>query len=180
MHIIVGLGNPGKKFENTRHNVGFMALDFFAEKNSFPDFEIVKKYESLISEKDDIILVKPQTFMNESGRAVKSVFKNTKSTLIIIHDDIDMPLGKLKISKDSGAGGHKGVESIIQALGSKDFIRLRIGIETDKEKKAEEVVLKKFTKEEQEVINTAISKVADAINLFIEEGLEKTMNEYNR
>src|SRR5579863_2309192 len=154
MFIIVGLGNPGKKFEKTRHNAGFMVLDFFAHKNEFPEFEISKKYESLVSEKNDVLLVKPQTFMNDSGRAVKEVLKNSKEAmLVVVHDDIDVPLGKIKFSKDSGAGGHKGVDSIIQHLGTKDFIRLKIGVKTD-ESLAEEVVLKKFTKEEQKILRS--------------------------
>src|SRR5258706_10245849 len=144
MTIIVGLGNPGEKFKNTRHNVGFMAIDFFAEKNGFPEFELLKKYNSLVSEKDGIILAKPQTFMNDSGKTVKLMLKNQKeATLIVVHDDIDLPLGKIKFSKDSGAGGHKGVDSIIQQLGNNNFIRLKMGIATDN-KNAEEAVLKKL------------------------------------
>src|SRR3989344_2556613 len=131
MFIIVGLGNPGEKFKRTRHNVGFMAVDFLAKENNFPDFKISKKYNSLISDKDNMILVKPQTFMNESGNAIKKLISNFKfqiSNLVVVHDDIDLPIGTLKISKDSGAGGHKGVESIIQTVNNKNFIRFRIGI----------------------------------------------------
>ncbi len=182
MIIIVGLGNPGEKFKNTRHNVGFMAVDFFAKKNQLPEFELSKKYNSLISKKENIILVKPQTFMNESGTAVKSIIKNSKETeLIVVHDDIDLPLGKIKFSKDSGAGGHKGVDSIINSLGNKNFIRLKIGVGSNGQKvKAEKVVLKKFTKEEKEILKNVIEKSTESLNFFVKEGLEKTMNEYNR
>ena len=182
MLILVGLGNPGKKFDNTPHNAGFEALDFFAQKNDFPEFEFSKKYNSLISEKDDVLLAKPQTFMNESGVSVKEILKNKKeATLLVIHDDIDLPLGKIKFSQGNGAGGHKGVDSIIQHLGSKDFIRLKIGVGKEGEKiPAEEIVLKKFTKEEQEILQRIMEKSAQALNLLIEEGIEKTMNEYNR
>lgn len=181
MMVIIGLGNPGKKFDNTRHNAGFMAIDFFAQQNGFPEFELSKKYESLISEKDEVMLAKPETFMNESGIAVYKMAKSYKlktKSLIVIHDDIDMPLGKIKFSKDSGAGGHKGVDSIINALGRKDFIQLKIGIETG-DQEAKEVVLKKFSKEEMNILKETISRSVDALDMLIQEGLEKAMNEYN-
>lgn len=184
MIIIVGLGNPGEKFKNTRHNAGFMAIDFFAKKNNFPDFKLSKKYDSLISEKDSIILVKPQTFMNESGTAIKKItrpYPIDANPLIIVHDDIDLPLGKLKIVKDRGPAGHKGVESIIKNVGNKNLIRFRIGIQSQKgkPKNPENFVIKNFTKEEKNSIDTTIEKTAEALDFFIENGLEKTMNEYN-
>ncbi len=196
MIIIVGLGNPGTKFNHTRHNTGFMAIDFFAKKNDFPDFTSSKKYHSLVSEGTiektspnsdghqnhgtKVFLVKPETFMNESGKALASILKNKNdATLIVIHDDIDMPLGKIKFSKDSGTGGHKGVNSIIQHLGNNNFIQLKIGIATNDEK-AEDVVLKKFTKEEEEILGQIIEKSAKSLDYLINNGLEKTMNEYNR
>jgi len=180
MIIIVGLGNPGKKFEHTRHNAGFGVLDFFVKQNEFPEFVESTKYDSLISENNDVLLAKPQTFMNESGKAVQSLLKNKNSvTLIVVHDDIDLGLGKMKFSKDSGAGGHKGVDSIIQHLGNNNFIRLKIGVATG-DHKAEEVVLEKFSKEEQEVLDSVIKKSAEALKKLIDEGLEKAMNEYNK
>ena len=195
MIIIVGLGNPGEKFEHTRHNTGFMAVDFFAQKNEFPEFEMSKKYESLTSRKDDILLAKPQTFMNESGKAVRKLtthYKLPTTHLVVVHDDIDLPLGKLKISKDSGAGGHKGVNSIITALGKKDFVRIKIGIcppatavggvpsgGGSKPKEVEKFVLKKFTKEEMEALKETIKKSVDALDMLIKEGLEKAMNQFN-
>ena len=203
MLVIVGLGNPGEKFEKTRHNVGFMAVDFFAVENNFPDFKMEKKYNALLSQNEEIILAKPQTFMNESGCSVKKVLNHSpwlnsskglisqgeiiqlgKSkilNLIVIHDDIDLPLGKLKISKNSGAGGHKGVESIINNLGTNNFIRFKIGIcpEKGKPKSVESFVIKKFTKEELIVIEETIKKTSDALDLLIKEGSEKAMNRYN-
>lgn len=179
MTIIVGLGNPGKKFESTRHNAGFMVVDFFAAKDNFPEFQLSKKYESLISEKDGVILAKPQTFMNESGRAVKNLLNNKEAPLIVVNDDIDIPLGKFKISKDSGAGGHKGVDSTIVALGTKDFARIKIGVATN-DQKAEEVVLQNFSLQEQETLNEVIKQSAEALKKLIDEGLEKAMNEYNK
>lgn len=210
MVLIVGLGNPGEKFKNTRHNVGFMAVDFFAKKNNFPEFELSKKYHSLISEKivkeispnfngrenkeNKIILVKPQTFMNESGKAVKKLISNALarrtfasskfqiSNLVVIHDDMDLPLGKLKIVKERGSAGHHGVESIIESVGNKNLIRCRFGIQphNGKPKNPESFIIKNFTKEEQIILNSAIEKTTEALEFFIENGLEKTMNEYNR
>jgi len=191
MIIIIGLGNPGKKFERTRHNVGFMAVDEFARKNNFPEFKLSKKYNAEISEgiigEEKIILVKPQTFMNDSGVAVKNLtthYKDPKgaptTNLIVIHDDIDLELGKIKIIKERGSAGHKGVESIIKSIGNDGLIRIRIGIGGPKDVKAMKIVLKKFSAEEQKTIDRVLQKTADALNVFIKEGLEKTMNEYNK
>jgi PTH1 family peptidyl-tRNA hydrolase len=179
-HVIVGLGNPGAKFERTRHNAGFMALDLFAEKNGFPEFEFSKKHNALVSEDNDIVLVKPQTFMNESGKTISS-FKLPATSFIVIHDDIDLPLGTLKFSHASGSGGHKGIDSIINALGSNQIARLRIGIcpPAGKPATVETFVIKKFTPEEMETLSPAIGKAAQAIDCFIAHGLEKAMNEYN-
>ncbi len=187
MTIIIGLGNPGKKFENTRHNVGFMAIDNFAKENNFPDFILQKKYDAEISEDEilgeKILLAKPQTFMNESGKSAKALIKNFKLKIkncIVIHDDMDLPVGKIKIVKDRGSAGHKGIESIIQNIGNENLIRFRIGIAPEKKVEAKKVVLKKFSKEEKELVNNSIKKTCDALNLFLESGLEKTMNEYNK
>ena len=184
--IIIGLGNPGKKFEGTRHNVGFMALNKFAKENSFPEFNLQKKYKALVSENTigakKIILVKPQTFMNESGKTAKELLKNNKSeetNLIVIHDDIDLAVGKIKIVKERGSAGHKGVESIINNIGNEGLIRFRIGIGSLQKTKAMSVVLKKFSKKEGTLINETISKTAEALSLFLNEGLDSVMNKYN-
>ena len=107
MTIIIGLGNPGEKFNNTRHNAGFMAVDFFAKKNNLPEFEMEKKYDALISKKGNILLAKPETFMNKSGSAVKKIAKNNKGQIIVVHDDADLPVGKIKIAVNRGSAGHK-------------------------------------------------------------------------
>ncbi len=182
--LIIGLGNPGEKFKNTRHNAGFMAVDFFAKENGFPEFEFSKKFDSLISQKDDITLSKPQIFMNESGKAVKKLvtgFKLQALRLVVVHDDIDLPLGNLKMVKNRGSAGHKGVESIIRSVGNKELVRLRIGVQptAGKPKNPENFVIKNFTKEEMEIMEKVIKKTAGAINYLIENGLERTMNEYN-
>lgn len=162
MVIIVGLGNPGKRYKNTRHNVGFQAVDEFARENDFPEFKLSKKFNALVSEEENIVLVKPQTFMNESGKAVKALLKNTRKTvLVVIHDDIDLPLGKIRISENRGSAGHKGVESIIKEIGTKDFTRFRIGVssKTGKPKDVEKYVLQKFNKGEEEIIKQVIQEI---------------------
>jgi peptidyl-tRNA hydrolase, PTH1 family len=187
MIIIIGLGNPGTQFKNTRHNVGFMAVDEFAKKNNFSDFKLQKKANALVSEhiigNEGVVLAKPQTFMNDSGKSVKQLTSNTEAKmadLIIIHDDIDLPVGKIKIVKDRGSAGHKGVESIIKSIGNDGLIRFRIGIGGQNNVKAMKVVLKKFSLQENKIIDETIQKVSEALDLFIEDGLEKTMNEYNK
>ena len=180
MTIIIGLGNPGEQYKNTRHNVGFMAIDEFAKKNSFPEFKLQKKSNALVSEKENVILAKPQTFMNESGKAVKEIIKNKPTeSLIIIHDDIDLPVGKIKIVQERGSAGHKGVESIIQNIGNDGLIRIRIGIGSENKVEAIKIVLKNFSPDEQKVINDITQRTAEALDVFIKEGLEKTMNKFN-
>jgi len=184
MFLIVGLGNPGKKYINTRHNVGFRVVDELKKKLSFPDFVFDKKSNSLLSKKDEVIMVKPNTYMNLSGstaRALSKYYKMAEESQIIIHDDIDLPLGKIRISKDRGSAGHKGVESIIKDLKTKNFIRIRIGIlpENGKPKKAEEFVLKKFTDKEENIIIEVIETAVKAVEVTIEEGAEKAMNKFN-
>jgi peptidyl-tRNA hydrolase, PTH1 family len=187
--VIYGLGNPGEKYLKTRHNIGFNVVDEFQKKNGFPEFKLSKKFNSELSEgilgTEKIILAKPQTFMNESGTVLKKIINNYKSpinNLIVIHDDIDLPLGKTKISKDSGSGGHKGVESIIKNLKTKEFIRFRVGIQPKRGKpeRAENFVLRNFTNTEEKIIKETIEKTVLAIEVFIKDGLEKAMNEFNK
>lgn len=206
MMLIVGLGNPGRKFEKTRHNFGFMTIDEFQRKNNFPKFKFSKKFKAEVSEGifngKKIILAKPQTFMNLSGKSVKSLttkyllkirnkkamamflrrYENLFENLFVIHDDLDLPLGKIRIVKNRGAAGHKGVESIIKNLGTKNFVRFRIGIcpKTGKPKNPEKFVLKKFNKEEEKIIKEVIKRTALAIKFSLKEGLEKAMSNYNK
>lgn len=168
MILIVGLGNPGKKYEKTWHNIGFRAIDEFG-----------------FLESKKITLLKPQTFMNNSGKAVKKKIRNLKlkiKDLIVIHDDLDLPLGKIRIVKNRGPAGHKGVESIIEELGTKNFIRFRIGIQpkTEKPRNPEKFVLQKFNKAEEEIIKETIKKTIAAVEMVLEEGLEKTMSNFNK
>jgi len=184
MFLIIGLGNPLKKYINTRHNVGFMAIDKFKENNNFPGFKFDKKSNALLSKKDNIILLKPQTFMNESGKSVKKIIKDKNiklENLIVVHDDIDLIIGKIKIVKDRGSAGHKGVESIINELKTKNFIRIRIGIgfQSEKPKDTKNFVINNFTKEEKEIINKTLEEVNEAIKIIIENGYEKAATIYN-
>ena len=192
MILIIGLGNPGKKYELSRHNLGFLVLDSFSRKNLF-EFKSSKKFKSKISKgsfgRKRVILAKPQTFMNNSGKAVKLLTKSHRldpKNLIIVHDDIDLPLGKLKIVKNRGAAGHKGVQSIINEMKTKNFVRFRLGInpiyKTMKQWNNETMkkfVLKKFTKKEKEVIKKVVENCVKALEITLKEGLEKAMNEFN-
>jgi len=185
MILIVGLGNPGRKFKKTRHNAGFRVIDGFVRENNFPKLKLSKKFNSLISEgslnRKKIILAKPQTFVNDSGKAMRPLVKDLKlktENLFVVHDDIDLPLGKIKISKGRGAAGHKGVQSIINTLGTKNFVRFRVGIlpKSGKPKRIENFVLKKFTKKEEEVIRKIVKRVVGTIELSLKEGIEKAMS----
>ena len=187
MILIIGLGNPGKKYKDTRHNIGFRVIDKFKEINNFPEFKLSKKFNSLVSEgfvdSKKVILAKPQTFMNESGKAVKVLINFYKTgVLFVAHDDIDLPLGKIKIVKSRGAAGHKGVKSMIKEIGTKDFIRFRIGIQSikAKPKNAERFVLQKFKKEEEKIIKEIVKETTEAVKLTLKEGIEKAMSKYNK
>lgn len=156
MKLIVGLGNPGKKYSATRHNIGFQIVDIFQKENpGFSSWQKNSKFQAEISEgnlgQEKIILAKPNTFMNESGRAVQAIvhyYKMAPLDIVIIHDDLDLPIGKYKIQKDISSAGHNGIKSIIEKLGTQMFHRVRIGIsKQDKEKrgKTENFVLNNFS-----------------------------------
>ena len=168
MILIVGLGNSGKKYEKTRHNVGFRVIDGLRFLN-------LKK----------VILAKPKAFMNQSGKAVKLLvtrYQLPATSLWVVHDDIDLPLGKIRISKGRGAAGHKGVESIIKEINSKNFIRLRVGIQPKihKPKNIEKFVLQKFNKDEEKIVKEVIKKSVEAVEILLREGLERAMNKFNK
>lgn len=162
--LIIGLGNPGKQYEKTRHNVGFMALDEMA-----PGFKFVKKFNAEIAIGEQIIFAKPQTFMNLSGQSVQAImsfYKITPEELIVIHDDLDIELGEFKVQKNRSSAGHNGVQSIIDSLGTKNFSRIRIGIRNPNPEinlSAEKFVLQKFSKEEMGVVYKVIKKVSEIL-----------------
>jgi len=194
MKLIIGLGNPGEKYIKTRHNIGFRVADELTKELGSENWQLKSKLKALISESifnnEKILLAKPQTFMNLSGQAVKALstyYKINPQNIWIIHDDIDLPLGTFKISQNITSAGHKGVQSIIDSLGTKDFVRFRIGIRPDNSKQVavskkidtERFVLEKFSKDEERIIKQIIKKTTDALLVALEDGVEKTMNEYN-
>lgn len=192
MFLIVGLGNPGKKYQKTRHNIGFRIIERFREENNFSDFSLSKKDKALISEgviaQKKILLALPQTLMNNSGFSVKSIINYSHLTtkdLIVVHDDLDLNLGRIKISRHRGAAGHKGILSIIDSLGNQQFSRLRIGIsphtidEKKNGEKREAFVLSNFKKEEEDLLEEIIPRACQAISLITKQGLPAAMNQVN-
>lgn len=168
MKTIIGLGNPGEKYKNTRHSVGFMLIDKLQGSLNLPNFKEEKKFKAKVSRNKDIILIKPQTFMNNSGESVSAYvnyFKINPKDLIVIHDDIDLLLGTAKISFGEGPAGHNGVSSVINALGSRNFWRVRIGILSKPKEKIEtdEFVLGNFSKEELKKIKKITEEVLEAL-----------------
>jgi len=159
MKLIIGLGNPGKKYESTRHNVGFLVIDQLQKELKAPTFKLNKKFQAEISEininEEKALFAKPQTFMNESGKsvkAIKSFYKIPVKNIYIIRDDLDMAFGKYREKQNSSSGGHQGINSIIKNLGSQNFTQIKIGVRNnDLEKiKPADFVLQSFNKEEKE------------------------------
>ena len=195
-YTIVGLGNPGQEYEGTRHNTGRIALENFIKKNDLGDFEFDKKLNAQVSEgkvgKGKVVVVFPETFMNKSGDAIRKLIKNKKDakTLVVIHDDLDLPIGRVKISFNKSSGGHRGVESIIKAVKTQEFIRIRVGISkataSGKLKKpiGEEAVgdfiIGKFKKDEMDEMKKISKIIAEALEVLVNEGKDKVMSVYNR
>ena len=188
MKIIAGLGNPGKKYDGTKHNTGFMALNYFLQKNSLTlereKFE--GKYTKQKIAGNDVILLEPQTFMNDSGRSVAQFarfFKVNPQDILIIHDDMDMSLSKIRIRANGKSGGHNGIKSIIRDLGTSDFNRLKIGIRhPDNVTEASVVswVLSQFNTEQQNLMDTAYATASEVISDFIAgRSSQYLMNKYN-
>ncbi len=186
MILVVGLGNPGREYSLSKHNIGFMAVDELANRLGV---SIGKKgFKSLYAEalKDEkkLILLKPQTYMNRSGEAVRDAtafFKIPTEDIIVIYDEMDLPLGTIKIKVGGGSAGHKGIESIIMNLGDLGFIRVRIGIEKPARKSGGAGhVLSGFREEEREVITDTLTKAADAVLEIITQGVNSAMNKFNR
>lgn len=172
MKIVVGLGNYGEEFKRTRHNAGFMALDRLAVKYAFSPFKFEKKFEAEIAEgrikNEKTLLVKPQTYMNASGRAIKKLldfYKLSPQDVLVLHDELDLPLGKFKLVSGRGSAGHKGIISLIEHLGTKEFTRLRIGIESLQPRlmPTEKFVLENFDGEELEVLESLWAKILELV-----------------
>ena len=196
MYYIVGLGNPEEKHAGTRHNTGRIVLADFLKRHHLPVPMVSKKYLSRVTEAEisgeDVLILWPETYMNKSGSAVgKAVTSAQKAQrLIVIYDDIDLPLGTSKISYGRGAGGHRGLESIIRALKTKDFVRIRVGIaptmpsgklkKPKGEEKVIEFLLSDFKKQEREILAKVSTRVGEAIETIISDGLAAAMNQCNQ
>lgn len=185
MYIICGLGNPGKEYETTRHNMGFLALDVLSQRLGIAVNRL--KFKALIGEGfaggEKVVLVKPQTFMNLSGESLREVvgfYKPEHGHLLLMYDDIDLAPGMLRIRKSGSAGTHNGMRSVIYQLQFDDFPRIRIGIGDHGVIPLDRYVIGHYTEEERPLLADAVSRAADAARLYIESGIDAAMNEYNR
>ena len=190
MRLIVGLGNPGKKYDSTRHNFGFMVLDKIVEKGGFSPFRLENQFQAEISQtngvgENRVIFAKPMTFMNNSGDAVQKLTKYFRlgvDDLIVIYDDIDLDMGVIRVRFEGTSGGHQGIESIIKNFKDNHFIRIRLGIGSNKDKNipSERYVLEKFGKNEQTKVSLVIDKIADLVLNWSKSGdfeiQEETLN----
>jgi PTH1 family peptidyl-tRNA hydrolase len=187
MKLIIGLGNPGRGYANNRHNIGFICINHLARTHAvkFDRKQGQARTGTGRLAGNEVVLAKPQTHMNLSGKSVSLLVKRfniSLDELIIIHDDLDLPLGKLRLSHGSSSGGHKGIDSIIKEVGSQNFTRIRIGIGRPAEASEEEIinyVLSDFTPEQKKAITPIIPKVTEAILCLLTEGLEAAMNKFN-
>jgi len=183
--LIAGLGNPGIRYRKTRHNMGFMALDYVSEKFSIKVKKL--KCRALTGEANidgvKIILAKPQTYMNASGESIRDLLKfynMTTDNLIIIYDDMDIPLGKVRIRKKGGSGTHNGMKSVLYHLETEDFVRLRIGISTNDNEDTIRYVLSRFTKDQRKAAFLGIENAALASIEIVKNGIDVAMNKYNK
>ena len=184
MYIIVGLGNPGKKYENTRHNMGFQAIDLMAEEYGISVDKI--KFKALVGEGriagQRVVLVKPQTYMNLSGQSVQEImhfYKEDIENLIVIYDDLDIPAGKIRVRKKGSAGTHNGMRNIVQMLSDDGFPRIRVGIGGEKKGDLIDFVIGGVSKSEMELLREGVVQASKAAAAIVEKGIEKAMNEYN-
>jgi len=191
MKLIVGLGNPGKAYAHNRHNVGFRCLNYFARLHSIRfDHRQCRARVGLAELKGEkLLLAKPRTFVNLSGDPVACLVHKhgiPLSDLLVIYDDLDLPLGKIRLRQNGGSGGHKGMNSIISALGSEDFPRIKVGIgrpQIEEQSMSEDAivnyVLNDFSPREEAIMKPVITKVAEAIDCFITQGIEAAMSKFN-
>lgn len=188
--VLLGLGNPGAKYQATRHNLGFRVLDFLRAEDieSFSEFKLEPKFKAELAtgimNERKVLLVKPQTFMNLSGdsaQAILSFYKLAPANLIVIHDDVDLPFDVLRIRASGGSGGHNGVKDLIEKLGTENFPRIRIGVSNEWRERmpTDEFVLAKFSAEEEKELPKIIAAAAGAVREIVVNGLEAAMNKYN-
>ncbi|MCJ7576776.1 MAG: aminoacyl-tRNA hydrolase [Dehalococcoidia bacterium] len=191
MKLIVGLGNPGKNYAHNRHNVGFQCLNYFARLHSVP-FDHRQCHAKVGIGKvggEELLLARPGTFVNLSGQSVACLVRKhhiSLSDLLVIYDDLDLPLGKIRLRQSGSSGGHKGMNSIISALGSEDFPRIRVGIgrpQTEGQSISEDAivnyVLNDFSPQEEAIIRSVTARVSEAIDCFLTQGIKAAMNKFN-
>ena len=184
MKLIVGLGNPGKEYENTRHNIGFMAIDNYVKLHNLGDFK--EKFNGLFLKyqlgDEQVILVKPLSFMNLSGDVVRKYvdyFKVDINDILIIHDDLDMPVGKIKLKFGGSSGGHNGIKDISLKLGTEDYKKLKVGIANNKNMDTKDYVLGRFSKDEKVLIDEAIIETGTIIDDYFKYPFNDLMSRYN-
>jgi PTH1 family peptidyl-tRNA hydrolase len=183
MKLIIGLGNPGSKYEKTRHNIGFMCLDYYNNNELKESFRFERKFNAEIIKKNNYILAKPQTFMNLSGNSVKNIvdyYDIAVGDILIIYDDFSLPLSKLRLREKGGSGGHNGIKSIIERLGTQEFKRVKIGIDNNPIIDPKDYVLSNFSKNELDEVIVAAKQVQEIINLFVKDyAFSQIMNQFN-
>ena len=189
MKLLVGLGNPGKKYESTRHNMGFMLADRMADLLR-ASFDYSSKYDAECAEVRDaehgkIFILKPQTYMNLSGQSVgpfAHFYKIDPQDIFVMFDDLDMPLGRIKLTRKGSAGGHNGIKSMIECLGSQEFPRIKMGIGRPNATREEVIdhVLKKFSKAESDLMEDSLERAADGVKAYLSEGLTYAMTHFNQ
>jgi peptidyl-tRNA hydrolase, PTH1 family len=185
LFVIAGLGNPGKEYGPTRHNVGFRVMDTVANRNHIPLDR--KRFSGLTGKgtigEHDVLLIKPMTFMNLSGSSVGGAsrfYKVPVDRIAVVHDDVDLSLGRIQVRRGGGHGGHRGLRSVVQAHGDPDFVRIRIGVDRPTQSgDVSDFVLGAFTRDELPVVDDAIERAATAVETWLEKGLEAAMNRFN-
>lgn len=186
MYVVAGLGNPTGKYEKTRHNIGFDVIDIIAGKYNIS--MTTKKHQAVcgagIVNGERVLLVKPQTYMNLSGESIGAILKfyriDPENRLIVVYDDISLPLGKIRIRKKGSPGGHNGIKNIISHIGGQDFLRIKIGVgEKPPEWDLADYVLSRFSREEQGLRNEAVEEAVRAVDLLISDSVEQAMNMFN-
>jgi len=185
MKLVVGLGNPGRTYAQTRHNLGFRVVEALARRCGLRDWR--RRFHSLAVEGilggQDVMLMKPETYVNESGRAVRAAVdwcRLDPQDVLVVCDDFNLPLGRLRVRGRGSSGGHKGLESVLQALGSQEVSRLRVGIGAEGAPRDRDFVLSRFAPEERDMVEEAIERAARAVEVWVEFGLERCQNEFNR
>lgn len=199
MKLIVGLGNPGDKYFGTRHNLGFAVVEEFVHKHNLGEWQSEKKFKSEIirakfpveGKEEEVILARPQTYMNLSGMAVSGManfFKVSPEDIIVIHDELDLMLGKIKVRLGGAAAGHHGVENVIEKLGSDKFVRIRLGIGNTKTRRSEhnsdhtspeQFVVSSFSEHEHSDVKHMLKQALKALETLLDKGLEKAQNQFN-